>query len=403
MQLRREKRVRLVLLISAAIILIFLVYFSTRQNFWDVADPPEVLQGTPSEGVSLRTPISPETILPSTPGFSSPADQWAEGLIDRYREQILDRFASPASGGLVWWDSKEQRRPLQFLNNQLIWGDTPFSISGKETVELFIPSNVNSSELVEIASIENSNGILKLVLRSLSPSTPNSQWLISNGNPDIALQSLAYQIQRNEEILEMAFDEEADGSIRLILVTITKKNPGTPTPLLLTETSNALPTITLIPSRTPMPTPTRIPDEYLGRIIAEKVEMAFSPEWVISPTTLSWFVSSRPWIGILSWSETGPTIGGRQTAVAEATTLTIYLLLGDENDIQEKLVTLTYDEVNDATRISADQVYFQGRRMAEVLYWLFRAAAENDGQLNLAYDDFGSSQAITIIDFIPFD
>lgn len=403
MQQRREKRTRLILLVVSFFILAFLVWVTLRGGFLpgSANDNPELTLG-PSPTRNLHTPISPRTAIPTSSGFSSPADQWAETLIERYLDQILGRVPSPTGGGLVWWESSEQQMTLEFAGSVLRLGNTPFTISDRKQVELYIPDQATTAGLTRIATIERIAGTLTLSLSALSPSSPNTQWLISEGDPDNALQSLAYQMGADDYQLLVAVEEEADQSLRIILVSVQDLGRETPTAVPPSPTSNQQPTITLIPSRTPLPTSTRSPDVYLGRIVAERIAEAFSPDWQVPPTVLARFVNTHPWIGLLSWSETGPTIGSRFTAVEQAAELNIYLLGEDAEDLQQVL-TVSYDAETTTTRIPEMQVYFQGKRMEEILFWMYRYAAEQGAQLNLAYDDFGASQAIIIIGFIPFN
>jgi len=51
------------------------------------------------------------------------------------------------------------------------------------------------------------------------------------------------------------------------------------------------------------------------------------------------------------------------------------------------------------TRLPDEQVYFQGQRMNEILYWMARRATERGGRLIVSYDDFGAMQVITVVGF----
>jgi hypothetical protein len=123
---------------------------------------------------------------------------------------------------------------------------------------------------------------------------------------------------------------------------------------------------------------------------------------VFQPSALYRFTEQHPWSGLLTWTETGPQINHRDTAIHQATELTFYTLSSD--DPTGKTVTLMdVYYVEGTTRFPADSIYFQGHRMDEILYWMVRRAAERGGQLYVAYDDFGIKQAITLVGFVPFE
>ena len=101
-----------------------------------------------------------------------------------------------------------------------------------------------------------------------------------------------------------------------------------------------------------------------------------------------------------SWTDTGPTLNGQTMSVDQASELNFYALApSDPAGTVSTFLKVVYN--GSITRLPEKQIYFQGQRMEEILFWLVTHAAERDGQLRIAYDDFGAKQAITVIGFDP--
>jgi hypothetical protein len=228
-------------------------------------------------------------------------------------------------------------------------------------------------------------------------------WIVGGAAPSHAIRAIAEAATAQGVTLDAAFIENPGRQGELALVGIIEPET-TPTPLVASP-GGPTPTLTWTPSPTwtPLPpTPTRVPDPYMGRVIAERLGPVVEAALAFDPNAVYFFAENHPWVGILAWTEHGPSIAGRAPAVAKAEELAFYTLQANESS--PTVISFLYIYYADgATRFPDDLVYFPGHRMEEVLYWMVRAAADQEGQLIVAYDDFGAKQAITVVGFRPFE
>jgi len=352
-----------------------------------VSSVDEELLRTPPE----RTPqpdTATGTLLPSTP-----ADGWANALLDRVLPLL--NGPRPADGGLAWWQSTSVITPLEVRENDavLVGGQSP-EASDRLSLEVLIPDPANPDRLIRVGMIRQEGGVLTLTVSGSSPDLADTSWMLSSANVALAFRALAMQAGLRDTLLFVAYGELPGQQDQLVIVGREALNP-TPTASLAVSVT---PTAAFTPTATRTPTPTRIPEAYLGRVMAQKIDPVIDTVSSLDPQIAGNLFGSHPWLGVLTWTESGAAISGRPTYVAQTERLTFYMLQADGQVV--RLFEAIYD--GQVTRLPDDQVLFQGQRMEEMLYWLVRRAAERDGQLIVAYDDFGLRQAITIVGFRPF-
>lgn len=351
----------------------------------------------PTPDIPLSTTASLALTM-TLSGPITPADEWANALLD-IALPLLEQ-ALPSGGGFAWWQGSDAGGMLMFVGERLLLGSLELHVDDQQVIGVLIPNHENPNQLDLLASIEPERGVLVLSVVDDTPPYGETRWLVSNAYPGIALTALAVQAERRGVALRAAFNRNPGGEAQLALVGIAQLAP-TPTFPIPSGTEHPTPTASRTPTTTFTTTPTREPDVYLGRLIAEKIDPIIDAALFFDTNAVFDFAGRHPWTGILSWTETGAEIGGRPTAVCQATELTFYTLkANDPSGEVRRFLRILY--VDGATRFPDDQVYFQGQRMEEILFWLVRRAAEREGQLIVAYDDFGAKQAITIVGFRSF-
>jgi hypothetical protein len=367
---------------------------------------PAVTRTSPADGLSPSpratskppTPLATDTPIPPSPGLSTPADEWANALLDQLPPTLAE-VTYPADG-LAWWQSSSTTGEMTLTGATLALGDRPLEVTEQDTILISIPDEANPSQLNSLGAITVEGGVLVLSIASSDPSATGAHWLLSDARPALALRALTIQAELRDLALVAAFARESDSEAQLVLVEARSLAPQTPISSAL-EPGLPTPTPSRTPTSTPTTTPTRMPDAYLGRVMAEKIDPVIDMADRFNPGAVFTITTQHPWTGLLTWTETGARINARQTAVEQATELTFYTLNPDDaSGTTSRLFTVVY--VDGATRFPDDLIYFQGQRMEEMLFWLVRHAAERGGQLLVAYDDFGTRQALIVVGFRPF-
>jgi hypothetical protein len=366
----------------------------------DTATPYVTTQSGGSVEVELMPSLLP--VLPTGEGTlslpdngpASPADPWANAVLDVALPALSASL--PDARGLAWWQGSSAIGTLELSGEATTLNDQPVGSSTLTSLMVLIPKNDNPNYLTPIASMERQNGVLTLSVDG----SENMQWVLSNATTNMALRALAVQADRRNTILLAAYSEGMGVEGQLVLVSaedrdVAEAASATAHASALTPSPSSQPT----PMRTP--TPTRTPEAYLGRVIDEKMDPVIDDAGSFDPTAIARYLDQHPWIGLLTWTETGAEIDGRKTALSLAEDVTFYTLSpNDPSGSTHRFMQVTYDGV--VTRLPDDQIMFQGQRLEEMLYWMVRRAAERGGQLVVAYDDFGSKQAVTIVAFRPF-
>jgi hypothetical protein len=338
--------------------------------------------------------VSP-TVATTTPvvtliGPTTPADAWANAVLDHL--STLPYSLPSIGSGLAWWQSSVSVQMLGLQDNVAMSGDTPLALPIERDIAISSPQVQNPDELQEIAGIHNKSGAL--ILTTIEKDLPDGQrdWIIGNSDPLVAFRALAAQAAARNQILKIALSTDQDGPVQIVVTNIEPYIVELVTP----STSPAV-TSTRIPS----PTPTRIPEPAMGRMVASLLDPIVDTLPGIAATAIASYTIDHPWGGLLTWTETGARIGGKNIGIMEATDLTISSLKPDSNK-GEPIILLSAQFNGDVTHILEGQVYYQDRRMDEILYWVVVRAAQRGGQLNVTYDDFGSRQVVTILSLIPF-
>ncbi|GAB4471078.1 MAG: hypothetical protein Kow00124_07860 [Anaerolineae bacterium] len=360
---------------------------------------PEAAIPEPRASQEDRLDATPTpTELP--PGLQTPADPWANTLLD-LGLPLLEAGRGMISDGLAWWEGSDVQGTLGYSQETVWLGAEALDFDQQQTVDILVPDSVDRGRLLLVGRATLENGVLALSVTPPDPSIPASHWRVSSAAPGIALKALALQAGQRDLTLTAAYTQNPGGYAQIVLVGVHPERTAETTPdaaAMVTPVGTPSPSVT--PTLPPTPTPTRIPEEYMGRVVAGKLDPVFLAIPDFDQRAVSSYLASHPWVGVLSWTENGARIGGRATAVSEASELNFYALTPDDPDgAVSRFLSITYTP--DVTRFPADQIYFQGQRMEEVLYWMVLDAASRGGQLLVAYDDFGSQQAITVIGFQP--
>ncbi len=403
---RSVQHLKVIALLLALVTLAAMILRMTGRLAPAVSSPSDTatLYVTTQSGGSAEVELMP-SVLPILPtgqgtlslpddGPASPADPWANAVLDAALPALSASL--PDASGLAWWQGSSAIGPLAVSGEVATLNGQPVGSSTLTSLTVLIPKNDNPNYLTSIASMERQNGVLTLSVDS----PENMQWVLSNATTDVALQALAAQAAQRDTILLAAYSEGMGVEAQLVLVSaedraVVEAASATARASALTPSPSPQPT----PVRTP--TPTRTPEAYLGRVMAEKIDPVIDDAGSFDPTAIARYLDQHPWIGLLTWTESGAEIDGRKTALSLAEDITFYTLSpNDPSGSTRRFLQVTYD--GEVTRLPDDQILFQGQRLEEMLYWMVRRAAERGGQLIAAYDDFGSKQSVTIVAFRPF-
>ena len=347
----------------------------------------------PTDLLFRETPTPGPTLI----GSPTPADAWANSLLDK----VLTRLQHPQeiSDGFAWWQRSEASGKLGISDAILTLNLQPVDLSKQVSIDISVVRQENPNQLEHIAYVAVEQGALALTVFSLQPNVENEHWVLSNVEPSTALEALVIQAAARSAILRAAYVENPARAAEFVLIEAT--GIFTPTASSTGMMTDVTPSATYVPTSTfpaATATPTRVPDIYLGRVITAAIDPVIDNAVLFLPTVVQDFANRHPRTGYLEWSKTGPQLSGQPLSVSQATDLTLYTLSPSE---PEGTVTgfLKIIYINNTTRLPEKQIYFPGQRMEEILLWLVTRADERDGRLHIAYDDFGTKQAITIIGF----
>jgi hypothetical protein len=326
-------------------------------------------------------------------GLATPADLWANAILDAVLPILEGNTASVEA--LAWWYTTPDGGVLALEDGIVTIDQQQIDMPEDQTVEIAIsdPALPNSLRLTGEARLLDT--ALQLTLNDLIMGQENSRWLLSGASPVLALEALAAQASARDVSLTVAY-AQSGSTMQVVLLKATRltnasDQSGTETPdiVTITPTSVAL-----------TPTSTRSPEAYLGQIVASRIDPGIDEAQAISPALTQRFIVRHPWAGILATSEKGITINNRSTSIAGATELVVYSLKDSSGDVT-RLFSVEYTQ-DGTTRFPEDQLIFQAHRMEEILYWIIVRAAQREGQLIVAYDDFEDTQTITLIGFRKF-
>lgn len=345
----------------------------------------------------LQTP-QPAQTLTAQANASTPAADWSNRLLDQSLEVIQN--PPPIGPGIVWWRSSDFTGQLSRGGEDVLLGGDVLNLDSITSLLILTPDPSNPDQLVEQGGI-NWEGDALLLSTAASANNTSADWLLSRGTAAQALAALVEQAEVREMVLNAAYTGSTGGEARLVLISASELGGATPTP------APTNPGYTPTPARTPTPlptaTPTRVPEAYMGQVVAGLFQPVITSADDFPPDVVQDYLDAHPWTGTLTWTETGPQIGGLPVAVDDATELNFYAFQteGEDAGATERFFHVTYN--GSVTRFPEQQLIFQEQRMDEVLYWVVRAAAQQGGQLTVAFDDFGARQAITVLGFRPYD
>lgn len=187
-------------------------------------------------------------------------------------------------------------------------------------------------------------------------------------------------------------------------VTFRAQLTGTPTETPTatpTEGPTSLPTASL--TATASITPTRPPDIFVERFMQERLGGLVGAIAEYDPEVLIQFQETHTPEVALSWGEAGLLLGRKVTPVDHVDRLTVYTL-GSEVEQRQALVDILFEE--NTTRVPSEEVFFPEHRMQEMLYWLVRYGAEQDGQFTVVVEEYALQDdthlTITLTGFIPY-
>lgn len=377
---RSPAPIRLIILGLALVVLIVVV--ARSMSLAAVPDAPAITTPTLEPIATFDAQEVDRTIVPVTDEAGSnretPADEWANAVLDAALPLI-----GQSPGGLAAWGSNTMRGSLRWDSELVLLGGDVLDIPDQIVIEIAV---IDGSSTSAIAQASPDGGALRLTVND----TSGKSWLLSNASPLVALKALAIQAAEREITLRAAYVEVPRSAAEVVLL----EADGGET---LVETVTPIPT-----GGSVLPTATRLFDPALGDLIGKYLRPAITEVIGLDPSVRQAFMDRHSWTGILAASETEIRIGGRLIPIESATELNFYLL--EEVDQSENVVRLftAVFTAQGTTRFPDDQVFFQAHRLKEVLYWAASLAAEEDGQLVVAFDDNGSRQSVTIIGFRPF-
>jgi hypothetical protein len=409
---RRRGSLRIVLSIGAIILLLLIAgaIFSGTLPFSLLPEAPLTPDVSPTESVpgelTQTMPSVNASSFPGSPGQEptvsvtligppSSADVWANALLDRVLEQLLQR-ASPGDG-FAWWQGQESTGVLGYDGLGLTFKDEPLSVNDQESLTILSVSPEDPNQTRRLASLRVESSALLINLSSSQPDRGDMQWILSGALPDTALESLVIQAAARSTALKVAYSSDSSGTgATMVLVGALPSSTAAPTP-----TQNGTPlTVTAVSTSVP-PTSTHIPEVQMAVFVESKLKPVIDIGLSFPPDVVASYTAAHAWYGPLTWDEKGPEVDERPVSVNAASELSFLILTpNDPRGPAQPFLRSEYD--GNATRFPDEQTYFVGQRMNEVLYWMVSYGARRGGLLLVTYDDFGSRQAITIIGFTPF-
>lgn len=365
-----------------------------------VVDSPSSSPPTATAPTPLPTEAPLETFpLPTADPFAptTPADQWANRVLDQTLPDLVDPL--PPATGFVWWQSSAASGELAVGGGGVTLAGEMLNLDGLRAVSILVPERANPNHLAPRAEVRWEGAALILTTVPIQPGAAEAYWLLSNADAALAVAALVNQARARDFTLVAAYAELFAGEAQLVLTGALAEGAAAASPP-QARAATPTPTGRFTPSPTLPPTPTRVPEAFMGQVIAAALDLVIDEAKAFDPAAVARFAENHPWTGLLTWTETGPAVGGLPIAVQEAQELTFYTLepRGTAQDVS-RFLHVTYD--GNVTRLPAQRVLFQEHRMDEVVFWMVRRSIERGGQLLVAYDDFGTRQAITVIGFRP--
>lgn len=400
-RIRRLRALTLVLALAALAVMLLQLRSGPLVDVTATSQAPTGTAPTRAERLLptevLRTPQAALTL--TGPGPSTPADDWSSDLLD----QSLPALAEPLPDApeSAWWQDTERRGDLVVAGGRVTLGGQPLELGDIALLTVLTPSRQDAGRLLAQGSISWDGDVLVLTTTGSSEEDVEAgRWRLSESSASLALRALVVQAEAREQVLTAAYQHTFGREGQLVL--LSARAPGEPTPTPTTAVVQATPLPTFTPFPTGTATPTRVPEAFMGEVIAGELEPVIDASDDFPEQAVDAMIGSHPWTGLLTWTETGAQIGGIPVVVRGVEEMTFYTLQEAGDGVESSpFLTIVYD--GSATRFPEQQVLFMEHRMGEVLYWMVRAAAEQGGQLVVAFDDFGARQTVTVLDFRPYN
>ncbi len=339
-----------------------------------------------STAAALRTSEPPEPIRL--------ADEWANRLLAQIRS--LGEDSSPNLYDLDWWQASAVKGVLNVLGDNIVVGEVPLSIHQRQVIDILVPSAGDWNSLKTQASISWEGDALLLTASSNDTVSSDSRWLISQGTPALAIETLVRQAGLDGQIVIASYRDLPGNEAQLVVVLAPEGEPlllSTPTPA---ETPTAVPTLDQTP------TATSLPDEYLGSVISGIIDPVIDAAPLFHPAAQARFSDSTPWTGELTWQESGAFVAEYEIPSENLTELSLYTLKADDSSgAVVGLLDIVADE--SGLRLPDEQLVFYGHPLDEVYYWMVQHAEARGGCLVVAIESYGTTQAATIIGFAPYE
>ncbi|MBN1123145.1 MAG: hypothetical protein JXJ17_18880 [Anaerolineae bacterium] len=322
------------------------------------------------------------------------ADEWANRLLEQIR--LLGEDSPPNLYDLGWWQASDINGILTVLGDDIIIGETPISVHQQQVIDILVPSAGDWNSLKTQASISWEGDALLLTVNSNGAASSDSRWLISRGTPALAIETLVRQVGLDGQIVIASYRDLPGNEDQLVVVLGPEDEPL----LLSTPTPSESPTVPPMLNQTP--TATSLPDEYLGSVIAGLIDPVIDAAPLFHPAAQARFSNSTPWTGELTWQESGAYVAEYAIPSVNLTELSLYTLKSDDSGgAVVGLLDVVADE--NGLRLPNEQLVFYGHSINETYYWLVQHAEIRGGRLVIAIESYGTTQAITIIGFEPFE
>jgi hypothetical protein len=293
---------------------------------------------------------------------------------------------------LDWWQASEAGGVLEVLGDSIIIGEIPLSIHQRQVIDILVPSPGDWNSLRTQASISWEGDALLLTVNSNDTISSDSRWLISQGTPALAIETLVRQARLEGQDVIASYRDLPGNEAQLVVVLAPAGEP------LLLSTPTQVETPTTMPTPDQTPTATSLPDEYLGSVIAGIIDPAIDAAPLFHPTAQARFSNSTPWTGELIWQESGAFVEEYGIPSESLTELSLYALKADDpGGSVVGLLDIVVDE--NGLHLPDEQLVFYNHSINEIYYWLVQHAEARSGRLVVAIEGYGTTQAVTIIGF----
>ncbi len=333
--------------------------------------------------------LTPGLLQEDSSIVETPADPWANAILD----QIVTVYADQLAGNVIGLPPAQSayEGALSIAAGDLLVGGQRLRANSLATLHLALIDPLDAEHSIPIGRITVERGVLILKSSETLTTKESQEWRLSDAASVLAIQSLLTQARLRDIHLEASFTSGIVGDAQLTIYYASYADaPQISSPVGVTQ-----------PAMDISPSPTRTPDIVLGRIIAARINPVIDYLQELPSTITMAYLDHYARSGLLTATETDIQVSGRSIPIDDALNLTVYGIDTANADGIVRLFAAFYTE-DATTQFPQEQVYFQGHRMREILYWMVIHAVERGGQLIVGYDELGQIQAVTIIGFKEF-